>query len=217
MQRSTPQNAFTLIEMLTVMAIIAILASIVLSLNGVAQTKAARSKAETEIKSLTMGCENYKIDNGTYPRTTFTDAIDPRVDGNAVSGAGATKYQRASKELYMALNGDLEPADAPDFKPDSKVYLNEFFKPSVLSCSKANDGRIISVNYIQDPFGASYGYSTAGLALEEAFQNQARVNKSATRSAEPAGYNPTFDLWSTGGSTKTTSTVQDQAKWIKNW
>ena len=53
------------------------------------------------------------------------------------------------------------------------------------------------VQYIQDPFGYSYGYSTA---------NQADP-------ITPNGYNPTFDLWSTAGGT----TTSDIPKWIKNW
>lgn len=48
------------------------------------------------------------------------------------------------------------------------------------------------VQFIRDPFGNSYGYSTA------------------YQSDPLKGYNPTFDLWSTANSTK-------PAEWIKNW
>jgi hypothetical protein len=44
--------------------------------------------------------------------------------------------------------------------------------------------------FVKDPFGNSYGYSTAG--------------------PTSGGYNPTFDLWSTANSTTT-------AQWVKNW
>ena len=30
-----------------------------------------------------------------------------------------------------------------------------------------------------------------------------------------AGYSPTFDLWSTGGTT--TGSAADRAKWVKSW
>jgi hypothetical protein len=61
-----------------------------------------------------------------------------------------------------------------------------------------------NVQYIQDPFGNSYGYST----IQAATQNTAQ------------GYNPTFDLWSTSGLTANppssgTDTITPQ--WIKNW
>jgi len=58
------------------------------------------------------------------------------------------------------------------------------------------------VQYIQDPFGNSYGYSTANSV------------------SSALGYNPTFDLWSTVGLTSNpppsgTDTITPQ--WIKNW
>ena len=49
---SFSRQAFTLIEMLTVMLVIAILAGIVLNVNGLVQTKAARARAEGEMKSI---------------------------------------------------------------------------------------------------------------------------------------------------------------------
>ena len=58
--------AFTLIEMLTVMAVIAILASILLSLNGLVQRKAALTRAHGEIVAMSAACESYKSDFGGY-------------------------------------------------------------------------------------------------------------------------------------------------------
>jgi general secretion pathway protein G len=59
--------AFTLIELLIVMGIIAILASIVLAAAGAVQAKSRRSRAQTEIAAMTAALENYKADNGDYP------------------------------------------------------------------------------------------------------------------------------------------------------
>ena len=52
--------------------------------------------------------------------------------------------------------------------------------------------------YIKDPFGNSYGYSTA----------------KASHPTDTDGYNPTFDLWSTGGERPA---EQTDPQWIKNW
>jgi hypothetical protein len=55
-----------------------------------------------------------------------------------------------------------------------------------------------TVTAIRDPFGNNYGYSTA-------------------QQADPSkGFNPTFDLWSTGGTTNATDAAYEKA-WIKNW
>ena len=74
------------------------------------------------------------------------------------------------------------------------------------------------VNFIRDPFGYPYAYSTA---------YQCWVDQGST--GNQAGYNPTYDLWSTAGSIchncagapsqKCCSVAQSEAQvqWIKNW
>ncbi len=70
------------------------------------------------------------------------------------------------------------------------------FKPNMLC---PNPPATNPVTAIRDPFGNCYGYSTA----------------KAYAPTGPDGYNPTFDLWSTGGVTPPAPT--DQSQWIKNW
>ena len=70
--RKPPTSAFTLLEMLVVLAIIVILAGMVLSVGGYAQKKSALSRAAGELAMLSSACENYKSDNGNYPRDVPT-------------------------------------------------------------------------------------------------------------------------------------------------
>jgi prepilin-type N-terminal cleavage/methylation domain-containing protein len=60
-------NAFTLIELMVVMAVICMLAGLILSAAGYLQKKGARSRAEGEIAALAAALENYKADTGDYP------------------------------------------------------------------------------------------------------------------------------------------------------
>src|SRR5215813_12140485 len=102
-------NAFTLIELVLVVGIITVLAGLVLSTVGYARKKAARARAEAEIAALSAACENYKADNGIYPRdptaNTSTDALNARtmLDPGTTN---ATLYTAASLVLYRALSGD---------------------------------------------------------------------------------------------------------------
>lgn len=69
-------RAFTLIELLIVIAIIAILASLVLAAAGSVQKKGARSRAEAEIKAVEAALESYKSDNGDYPSNSLAGSAN---------------------------------------------------------------------------------------------------------------------------------------------
>lgn len=187
--RGRVAGAFTILELLIVMTVIAILAGLTIATMGYAQNKSRRSRAEAEIAAISAACENYKADNGVYPRSAESDALDP-------SSSAVSTYAGASLKLYETIAGDADN--------DRKVDLNAksyfAFKPTQLSPSDQSK----NVTAIADPFGNSYGYSTA----------------KATTPAGTVGFNPTFDLWSTNGETakKPTETMQEfQARWTKNW
>ena len=179
---------FTIIELLVVIAIILVLAGLILATSGYAQKKGARSRAEAEIAALSAALENYKADNGIYPSNADTNALKP----NSMGDPTQPEYQRASLALYKVVSGDGD--NSPDRSAELKSYFN--FKPNQLSPAPQNQ----SVTYIKDPFGNSYGYSTVKTAAPN----------------ESDGYNPTFDLWSTGGATSAAN-PPDQSQWIKNW
>ncbi len=181
-------GAFTLIELLVVIAIIIVLAGLILSTVGYAQKKGARSRAETEIAAMSAACESYKADNGIYPNSADTNGLDPKTNGNP------STYSLASFYLYTQLSGD----STGNRSPTGKSYME--FKPKMLLPA----GGTGTVTAIADPFGNSYGYSTA----------------QAANPGGAAGYNPTFDLWSTAGLTADPpgtppDTITPQ--WIKNW
>lgn len=66
-RRSFSEGAFTLVEILVVLAIILVLASIVISTAKYAQAKAARSRTQAEMAAMETALESYKNDNGAFP------------------------------------------------------------------------------------------------------------------------------------------------------
>jgi type II secretory pathway pseudopilin PulG len=177
-------GAFTLIELLVVITIIIVLAGLVLSTVGYVQKKGARSRAETEIAAMSAACESYRADNGIYPRNSDTDGLNAQASGDP------TAYELASLYLYTQLSGT-----SADRTPITGARSYFAFKPNQLS-----PGDPAPVQFIRDPFGNSYGYSTIQQTGNTA-----------------AGYNPTFDLWSTSGLTTDPPTDAITQQWIKNW
>jgi len=142
MQRTS--RAFTLIELLIVMAIIIVLAGLILATVSYVQKKGQRSRTEAEIAALSAALENYKADNGAYPRDqATTDSLD-------VSTTAIANYNAANLKLYEYLSGDTNH----DRTPETKTYFA--FKPNQLSPIDQSQ----AVTAIRDPFGNPYGYST---------------------------------------------------------
>jgi hypothetical protein len=110
---------------------------------------------------------------------------------NSMGDPTQQRYKDASVALYKAISGDAD--NDPNRVAETKSYFP--FKPNQLEPTQTQ-----AVTFIKDPFGFSYGYSTV---------------KSSVPSGTD-GYNPTFDLWSTGGE-KDNSASPIQSQWIKNW
>ena len=233
MKRILKHRGFTLIELLTVIVIIVILAGLVLSVAGYVNKKGATSRAQAEIKGMEAALESYKADNGAYPDDGTTSGsntyvsgtcanLNARAMGNPTKTYANTSYSAASLVLYRALSGDRDcdgVLTGGDWNVDinggtltlaltanSTVYFP--FKPSQLKT--ATGSMSISptnkVTAIADPFGYSYGYSTA-------YYGDIQTSGTASH-----GYNPTFDIWSTSGNLAEPGTPDTVTPtWITNW
>ncbi|PYI92704.1 MAG: hypothetical protein DME97_09390 [Verrucomicrobia bacterium] len=136
-------SAFTLVELLVVMVIILILAGLILATSSYVQKKGKRSRAEAEIAAISAALENYKADNGVYPRDGVTDNLD-------VTTTTLSNYEAPSLKLYEYLSGDSDNNRAAE----TKTYFP--FKPTQLSPQDQTQ----AVTSIRDPFGNPYAYST---------------------------------------------------------
>lgn len=173
---------FTIVELLIVVAVILVLAGLILATSGYVQNKGARSRAEAEMAAISTALENYKTDNGVYPSNDDTRALNPT---NAIPSS----YRLASSYLYSQLAGDDDANPLTAAAPNAKNYFGNALRASMLAPKPPGPN-----TYLKDPFGNSYGYSTA----------------KADDPVGSIGNNPTFDLWSTGNSA-------DPSQWIRNW
>ena len=94
------RRAFTLVEMLVVIAVIAILAAIIFPAFGTIKRRAAVQKAQTELKLVASAITNYKQQYGHYP---------PDHSGNPLTNG-----------LYFELLGTVQKGVAPNIAFETK-------------------------------------------------------------------------------------------------
>jgi prepilin-type N-terminal cleavage/methylation domain-containing protein len=188
-QRKNRLASFTLVEVLTVMAIIAILAALVLYAASGVMNKAKRSRAASEIQAMSAALEGYKTDNGSYP-----SAIGLLTNTYANNDGSGILYQQSSQLLYQTLSGQTNFTDTP--VAGIKVYM-----PFKLNQIGDLTGATTGGSYVKDPWNYSYGYSTG------------------TNTSYPYNGNGFFDLWSTSGllQAKVSATPSLTNAWISNW
>ena len=122
---------FTLIELLAVMTIIAVLATIVTGVSNLAGTKAAVGKCKSQMQQIELALEQYKSEYGYFPQTDG-DAIEISeefVKGEKVNGDwhhGLQSSDANEKGDYLVNLSDL------DFLGDNLV--DPFKKPYRYRC-----------------------------------------------------------------------------------
>ncbi len=192
--------AFTLIELLAVITIIVILASLVVGGMSFVIERQAKEKARVQIALLSKALEDYKLDMGSYPLVATAPAVDPT--GNTAS----CLYIPLFFEGYDYNKQATPPATwtkkigTVDFPKSTRIYL------SALDPTSSKQGWVDAVTgttptppastTVKDPWGNEYRY---------------RPSKSSTGTDHPNTINPDYDLWSAGkdGKTKGGSSAAD--------
>lgn len=129
--RAGRMAAFSLMELLVVISIIAVLAGLLVQTAGYVQEKAGNDRAKSEIEALTMGLENYKLEYGVYPE-----------------GDGSTN---STKELIKVLAIDPIDDGRKPFEFPTKM-LDGY------SQGQKYSDALKEAKYLVDPFGNPYRY-----------------------------------------------------------
>jgi len=131
---------FTLIEMLVVIAIIAILAGILLPVLAAAKEKARVAQAKSEVRSIAAMIAAYQADYSTYPASA----------NSALAGTDLT-FTTNSEIVTILLDIDAPPNEGHRRNPQRHVYLNAKMVNSVTTPG------ISSIDYnFRDPWGRPY-------------------------------------------------------------
>lgn len=171
-QRS--RKAFTIIELLTVIAVVAILMAIAFGIYRSVNERGQMTRAEAEIAALAQALEQYRNHYGDYPWIP-----------------GTTEEQR-SERLYEALNGERGPTGMR-LNPKGRVFIErERFR---LANPNEPDA---SGNYLMDPWNNRYQYyykrqADDGAAWENASYVLFSKGPSGNSDDPPADGRPQYD------------------------
>src|ERR1043166_3145520 len=89
------KRSFTLVELIVVLTILFGVTGLGFPAAGYIQKKGARSRAESEMAALGAAVENYKSDNGNYPR-------DPETGGGNTCQSSTDKLSRIARAFRAA-------------------------------------------------------------------------------------------------------------------
>lgn len=163
------ESAFTLIELLIVVAIIAILAAIAVPNFLEAQTRAKVSRAKSDVRTAVTALEAYAVDNNKYPIPRFTpfvnlgarDSAAQFLPGGAhpVSG-GQTVYSGLSTPVAYLTSTNLKDPFADKTFDDlrSDIFyqnIDYWYNPGALYAEIANP-QYPSTLFAIDPSGSLY-------------------------------------------------------------
>ena len=152
LQNQAPTRAFTLIELLTVISIIAILSAISLNVVKGVKERSSVGLAKAELAALSQALEMYKLQYGDYPQTGMTAdlvAVPPTTPSSS----------NVQYRFFNTLAGKLGPTLAPITSGKCFVDLARFS----LFSTEPNDmptptGSTPVANAFLDPWGQTYVY-----------------------------------------------------------
>jgi prepilin-type N-terminal cleavage/methylation domain-containing protein len=127
MKTSSRRSGFSLVELLTVIGIIAILAAIIFPVMGVVKNKARENNCMANLKNISLGLDLYKKDMKCYP-----NALVPYVNGQPMdmakskSGLYNDEYCKSPSVLHCPSSNVTDKTlhvAAPRTQTPTEVYL----------------------------------------------------------------------------------------------
>ena len=130
-------HAFTLVELVTVIAVILLLAGLILGAAGGVRGQASRNQAKAEIAGLEAALARFQTENGFFPGATQADPA---------SSLNPATYLTGARVLFTNLMGRTTLAGTP-------TGAKSFLEPKTRMVMTNS-----SPNYFVDPWGNAYGY-----------------------------------------------------------
>lgn len=135
---SAARRGFTLVELLAVVAIIAILAGIIIGISGYAGKKSDRARAIADMERLKTAMEEYRMEKGRYFNASgdvtvitdggqaFSNALGLYVTGLRMTDPWGRPYRYANSSPYVFRIWSKGPQDDPVTSDDIESTKGEY-------------------------------------------------------------------------------------------
>jgi general secretion pathway protein G len=118
-RKTARKTAFTILEILMVIAIIAVLVGITLTVGQGVQERSRVARARAELAVLAAALDSYKAQYGDYPQTGGFENAGPKTADE--SGGVAVLVANAESKLFNALFGVFGPRMDAAYAPDPSL------------------------------------------------------------------------------------------------
>jgi prepilin-type N-terminal cleavage/methylation domain-containing protein len=211
--------AFTLIEVLTVVAIVAMLATMTYAGLRYAMAKSKSKETSTFISNISRCLEEYRQDRGNYPRPAQDkEEAEVTLDGESWrAGPAMTLYQVLSGDGTDAIRGgDKAPTgelgSAEDEKEPGagKIYMDTVIAPNKEQIANKEKMKMVETSgadfFVIDSWRHPFRYQVQELDKNGLPSNTSDMFSSAA-----------FELWSYGTLKTASDTEEAQKEWVKSW
>lgn len=208
--RST-SKAFTLVEIMTVITIIGMLAAMSFGMFKLATNKAAKKNTIARLAGIQLGIESYKTDNGEYPEALGQeDTTD--IGGVSYKVGGA-------RMIYQVLTGDGNSAikgggiaSTGKVGSSGTVYWEEVTPPTPKEIeAKKKGNKMVDVAtdgtyFLIDGWRKPFQYVKSIKDRNRRISNIDLVHSDAD-----------YEVWSYGALDKPLDDPESQKEWIASW
>ncbi len=216
---SNRNGAFTLVELMVVIAIIAVLASLTLGAYTFAMRDSKRRTTVGSMTAITAALDDYQLEFGEFPEPANVGSFAEILPGKSYDiGGAACLYQALRGDGYdqiAGVSGSGEENASSDGKVEDAEIANMIFKemPDTMWSRRGN------VFFLIDAFGRPFQY------IKAAAPTSGGGSSGSGGTSQPTTINPTYDLWSyaeddvniRATSVESMEAPQLSQKWITNW
>ncbi len=190
-------NAFTLIELFVVMAVITILAGLAFPVFNMVQNTAKKTQAKNDLVQIVTAVNAFYTEYGNYPTSATTDAM-AKLGANTGTSSGT---------LFTELRGLTSTMNTRQI-----VFISP---PNAKDQTNPRSGINTADNQLYDPWGMPYG-----LQMDANYDNQIQNIYNADTGAGSANIRQGVVVWSLGndktggsGSKSAAPALDDVISW----